>query len=123
MARQTVQPVGSTASGHTQQESYSESYRDPWLIDDQGKAKQVVLCGYYGFDNLGDELICKSLCYWLKDQGVEVTVLSQNPLHTARAFEVHAVDRRNPIKVFQAISHADLFISGGGGLFSRCIWA
>ena len=38
---------------------------------------KVVISGYYGFDNLGDEAILKSIIIALKeaDKNIEITVL------------------------------------------------
>jgi polysaccharide pyruvyl transferase CsaB len=78
---------------------------------------KVVISGYYGFDNLGDELILRVLIEELKAQNVEITVLSQNPKKTASEYGVKAVKRTSFIDIVDALAQANLFISGGGGLF------
>lgn len=78
---------------------------------------RVLISGYYGFDNLGDELILKVLVDELKENEVKVTVLSNNPSKTARTYDVDAVHRTNLIDIIDAMTQANLFISGGGGLF------
>ena len=78
---------------------------------------KVVISGYYGFDNLGDELILSVLTDHLLEKGAEVTVLSANPAATLRRHKVHAIHRMSVIDIVTALSQADLFISGGGGLF------
>lgn len=77
----------------------------------------AVISGYYGFDNLGDELILKVLTDELKEQGVRITVLSNNPKKTAEKYGVQAIHRMNFIDIVDALAQANLFISGGGGLF------
>lgn len=77
----------------------------------------AVISGYYGFDNLGDELILKVLTDELKEKGVKVTVLSNNPQKTAQQYDVQAIHRMNLIDIIDALAQANLFISGGGGLF------
>ncbi len=77
----------------------------------------VVISGYYGFDNLGDELILRVLVDELKSHQVKVTVLSQNPKKTALEYGVDAVKRTSFIDIVDALAQANLFISGGGGLF------
>jgi polysaccharide pyruvyl transferase CsaB len=77
----------------------------------------AVISGYYGFDNLGDELILKVLTDELKAKGVKLTVLSNNPKKTAQAYGVQAIHRMNLIDIIDALAQANLFISGGGGLF------
>jgi len=78
---------------------------------------RVVLSGYYGFNNLGDELILYVLVHALKARGAEVTVLSASPQQTAETFDVQSVSRTKPAAILGALRNADLLISGGGGLF------
>jgi polysaccharide pyruvyl transferase CsaB len=78
---------------------------------------RVLISGYYGFDNLGDELILKVLVDELKERGVKITVLSQNPKKTAAQYGVEAIKRTSFIDIVDALASANLFISGGGGLF------
>ena len=42
---------------------------------------KIVISGYYGFDNLGDEAILKAIITSLKkvDSTIDITVLSNNP--------------------------------------------
>jgi polysaccharide pyruvyl transferase CsaB len=77
----------------------------------------AIISGYYGFDNLGDELILKVLTDELKEKGVKITVLSNNPKKTAQQYGVQAIHRMNFIDIVDALAQANLFISGGGGLF------
>ena len=51
--------------------------------------KKILISGYYGFDNFGDEAILKVLLEKLKD--CDVTVLSANPRKTFDTYGVHTV--------------------------------
>ena len=79
--------------------------------------KKIVLSGYFGFDNLGDEAILYSM---VKGIGaipdVEIVALSSNPEKTAAKFNIKAVDRMKMSAVLREIRNCDLFISGGGSL-------
>jgi polysaccharide pyruvyl transferase CsaB len=79
---------------------------------------KVVLSGYYGFDNIGDEAILYSIIQALRgaEPGIEITVLSHNPERTRQLYDVAAVDRWRMKEVTAALKHADLLISGGGSL-------
>ena len=77
----------------------------------------MIISGYYGFDNLGDELILRVLIDELKAHKIEIVVLSQNPKKTAQQYGVEAIKRTSFIDVVDALARANLFISGGGGLF------
>jgi len=80
--------------------------------------KRILMGGYYGFDNGGDELILFSLLKELKklNSKVEITVLSRNPSKTGKSYKVRAINRWNPLSVAAAVFHTDLFVFGGGGL-------
>jgi polysaccharide pyruvyl transferase CsaB len=79
---------------------------------------RVLLSGYYGFGNLGDEAILQAAVQALRAacEGVEVGVLSAAPTSTAAAYGVRAFDRRKLTGIFAAVRWADLVLSGGGGL-------
>lgn len=83
------------------------------------KRDLVIVSGYYGFDNLGDEAILEELIDELtrlvpQDQ---IVVLSNNPRKTAATFGVRAVNRWRLSELLAVLPAAKLFISGGGGLF------
>lgn len=79
--------------------------------------KKIVLSGYFGFDNLGDEAILYSIIQEVKKiEKTEITVLSSHPEKTSKKFGVKAVDRMSPKEVIKTIKNCDLFISGGGSL-------
>lgn len=79
---------------------------------------KVVISGYYGFHNSGDEAMLHAMLVALRGAipGLEVTVLSRDPDYTSREFGVSSVLRDNPGQVLGALREADLLISGGGGL-------
>lgn len=79
---------------------------------------RIVLSGYYGFDNVGDEAILFAIIQSLKEYhpGVKLTVLSNNPEKTASSYKVDAVNRWNFNEVRIALKESDGLISGGGSL-------
>lgn len=79
---------------------------------------RVVLSGYYGFHNVGDEAILQAIITALrkKNKDIEITVLSNDPDYTKGTYTVDAVDRWQMSEVMNAIRQADGVISGGGSL-------
>lgn len=77
-----------------------------------------MISGYYGFGNTGDELILFSMLNSLRrvQPGLEITVLSANPVKTAGEYQVKAIKRSNIFAFLKELKNTDLFISGGGGL-------
>lgn len=80
-------------------------------------SKQVMISGYYGFENFGDDLILSVLVHYLKGFGVEPVVLSENPQETARLLDVKSILRTDIPGIWKALESMQAFISGGGGLF------
>lgn len=78
----------------------------------------VVLSGYYGFNNVGDETVLYAIIKTLRkiDPLLEITVLSPDPEKTAKQYGVKAVNRWKVFDILNTLSHGDLLISGGGSL-------
>ena len=81
----------------------------------------IIVSGYYGFDNLGDEAILEELVTELKRlaKPEQIVVLSANPSATAQKFGVRSETRTDFALFAQLCSRAKLFVSGGGGLFQN----
>lgn len=80
---------------------------------------KVLISGYYGYDNLGDELILKAIIEHLRalDPALDITVISKNPWRTVTLHpSVEAVARKDIFGIIKALRQCHLFISGGGGL-------
>jgi polysaccharide pyruvyl transferase CsaB len=80
--------------------------------------KKILVSGYYGFGNAGDEAILMAIVDSFKklDENVRIKALSANPRETELMHDIEAVHRTNPFLVVKAIAEADLVLSGGGGL-------
>ncbi|KNF09174.1 polysaccharide pyruvyl transferase [Gottschalkia purinilytica] len=80
--------------------------------------RKVLISGYYGFNNSGDDAILKAIVNDLKrlDKNIEISVLSGTPEATEKIYKIKAINRINFFKVVKAINEADLLISGGGSL-------
>lgn len=78
----------------------------------------VVISGYYGFDNIGDEAVLYAIIGALRMQlpEVEIIVLSNAPQKTKTIYQVQSINRWKIKEVIQAIKKSDLLISGGGSL-------
>lgn len=94
-----------------------------------GQPPGIVLSGYYGFGNAGDEAILEAMIADLREAcpGARLTVFSAQPGKTSRTHGVAAVHRFSVPGVWNALGQADLLISGGGSLLqdvtsSRSLW-
>ncbi|RCX19104.1 polysaccharide pyruvyl transferase CsaB [Fontibacillus phaseoli] len=85
-------------------------------------SKTLVLSGYYGYRNSGDEAVLQSILTALEHEGraagitINPVVLSVDPEWTSRTYGVKAVHRMKLGEVRKAIKKSDGLISGGGSL-------
>lgn len=79
---------------------------------------RVVIAGYYGYDNAGDEAIAEAVVYAFRTlaPGVHITVLSGQPARTRSRLGVDSVARFSPTAVARALARCHLFVFGGGSL-------
>ncbi|MHA7967133.1 polysaccharide pyruvyl transferase CsaB [Paenibacillus sp. CAU 1782] len=83
---------------------------------------RLVISGYYGFHNSGDEAVLRSILLALEEQGqalgleVQPIVLSGDPAWTREVYGVESVHRMRPAEVLRAIKGSHGLISGGGSL-------
>lgn len=79
---------------------------------------KIVISGYFGFENAGDEAILAAMIQALQQKisSVELVVLSACPEITSSRYGVRAVKRYDYRQIWSELKQADLFISGGGGL-------
>ncbi len=78
--------------------------------------KTVVISGYYGFGNFGDEAILALLLQKLSLLDFEVVVLSANPRQTSMDYLVNSIFSFDFHQVAGLIKNSDILISGGGSL-------
>lgn len=79
---------------------------------------RVLISGYYGFHNIGDEAILKSIITALRQEkpDIKITVLSNDIEHTKNTYNVDAINRWNVAKIYLELLKSDGLISGGGSL-------
>jgi polysaccharide pyruvyl transferase CsaB len=97
---------------------YEEMYRAAMAapVPFRGKA-DVVVSGYYGFGNMGDESLLDVIAATLAEEipGVKIAALTRHPKADARRTGLRCVPRFSPQAV-GTIAGAKLLISGGGSL-------
>ena len=78
----------------------------------------ILISGYYGFNNIGDESILRTVIDNLREKlpGVEIAVLSQSPAQTAEKYGVRAARRMNLWDILRSVWRCDMLLSGGGSL-------
>jgi polysaccharide pyruvyl transferase CsaB len=82
---------------------------------------RVLVSGYYGFGNLGDEALLEVVLERLRARfpSVRLEVLSATPQVTAAQHKVETTPRWVWREVRAAIARSDIVVSGGGGLLQN----
>ncbi len=77
--------------------------------------KKVLISGYIGFNNFGDEGIFYALLEHLKEKNIDIRALCAN----GKKYDIKTYNYKNPISILSAISNCDILISGGGSLLQN----
>ena len=77
---------------------------------------KVAIAGYFGFGNLGDELILSSVIRQIRARygRPAISVLSARPDATRRDHGVESCHRWNPLAASRALASADVLVMPGG---------
>lgn len=79
---------------------------------------KILISGYYGFDNAGDDSVLHGIISSLqkRDPSIEFSVLSSHPEKTQNIFGVSAYNRWNFAIVLKQLRQHDILVMGGGSL-------
>ncbi len=105
---------------------YEKTLRSPILF--RGRA-DVVISGYYGFGNMGDETLLDTIAGNLAETcpGVKIAALTRRPGKDTVRHGIRCVGRTDIVDIYRTLKGAKLLISGGGTLFQdgtsrRSLW-
>lgn len=81
----------------------------------------VLIAGYHGFGNCGDEAILQAMTTNIKAMAddISITALSNKPEFTKTEYGINSVQRFKLFDVVSAIRHCDIMLSGGGTLLQN----
>ncbi len=107
-------------SNKTLANNYYASYESFIRKFNRDKKYDILLSGYYGFNNFGDDMVARTLITELKKHNpkLEIAVLSNNPRSTAVSLGVDSMERYNLIKLARMIKYSDVYAYGGGTLLT-----
>lgn len=80
--------------------------------------KRILLAGYYGFGNLGDEAILEMALEQILQitDRENITILSGNKEATAKKYNIDTIDRYNVLSILWKLKYSDAIVFGGGSL-------
>ena len=78
----------------------------------------VIISGYYGFANLGDDTLLRSLILSLraKKKDIKITVLCAKPKQMRALYGARCIGRYNLFGIISEMRNASVLINGGGNL-------
>ncbi len=83
------------------------------------REKKVLISGYIGFQNFGDDVLLDVLVKHLKEKNCKITALSCNPENTKENFQIASIPYKNPFQILKGLLNTDILISGGGNLIQN----
>jgi polysaccharide pyruvyl transferase CsaB len=88
------------------------------MSETRNSLKPIIISGYYGFGNCGDEAILMAMIqgfskYIPKNK---IIVLSYKPEKTKSLYQVDSIYRFDLFSIVSKMKQAGVFVSGGGGL-------
>jgi len=85
------------------------------------RSYDIILSGYYGFMNIGDDALLDSIINNLKsiEHDLKILILSRNPIETTKIIGVDSISRFNLFNIISTMLRSDLFIYGGGTLIQE----
>ncbi len=94
---------------------YMEAYEKLLRYPDKG----IVISGYYGYNNIGDDSVLGVIVQNIKEKApnMNITVLSSKPKETKKMYGVDSINRYNFFRLSRMMKNTSLLISGGGSLF------
>lgn len=78
----------------------------------------ILISGYHGFANSGDEALLFAILNTLRKIKPELdfTVLSKKPEETSAVYNVNSINRYNPAKIRKEMKKSKMLLFGGGSL-------
>ena len=97
---------------------YAAALAAPVQFSRRKGESDVVISGYYGYGNLGDESLLDIISRSVAERvpGVRISALAKSPGKASKASGVGCIDRFNFFSASKSIRQSKVLISGGGSL-------
>ncbi len=101
-------------------ESYLANYESFIKKYNRTKRYDILLSGYYGFNNFGDDMVLKTIVNSVKEEmpDTEIAILTKHPRETSLNIGVDSRDRYNFFDVIKTIKQSRIYAYGGGTLLT-----
>ena len=97
---------------------YERTLSSPVPFNIRKGAADIILSGYYGFGNLGDESLLDIITDSIAETvpGVKLAALTNKPKNERARTGLSCISRFNVLSVFHNLKRAKMLVSGGGSL-------
>lgn len=94
-----------------------KAYDAAWKKNNLPEYK-VLISGYYGFQNCGDDAILLAMGNNIRamEENISIRALANKPKESRKRYDMDVVNRYNVFQIMRAIGQCDVLISGGGSL-------
>lgn len=79
--------------------------------------KRLVLAGYFGRGNLGDDAILLGFTNGIKDLNYDITAIAGNPATVSREYGIPGIGHLDLKAIQEAIENSDALVFPGGSIF------
>jgi polysaccharide pyruvyl transferase CsaB len=81
----------------------------------------ILICGYYGYGNMGDETLLSVMAKELRrlNPALRLCALSGDPQKTKSLHQVDTIDRFDPDQIDKAMKRSKILLFGGGNLLQN----
>ena len=99
----------------------TEKFYESSLSKVPARKGDIVLCGYYGFGNLGDDALLSCAIEKLKSKYPDknLSVICHNPKAIELRYGIRAVGRKNVRGMLREIAGAEKMVLGGGSILQN----
>lgn len=114
------QKASSEFSNEALAKAYLNNYKTFIKKYNRKKKYDILLSGYYGFDNFGDDLVLMLLVERLRKHipDIEIVALAKNPKNAMRRYKINCKHRYRPLAVKKTIEESYNYVNGGGTLLT-----
>ncbi|NLY84882.1 MAG: polysaccharide pyruvyl transferase CsaB [Tissierellia bacterium] len=85
------------------------------------KRLKILIVGYYGSDNLGDEMLLKATINLLNKtyDNPEITAITYSVKNTRKTHGINGISRNKYFQILKGIKRADIVVGGGGSMLQN----
>lgn len=105
-------------SGDAMAERTLDVYRELTGRRGRGQGESILLCGYYGFGNLGDNALLRgAIRRAVTSEAGRICAMTAHPWRDCVTFGIPCIHRMNIFSIIRELLRSDLLVFGGGTLF------